>query len=100
MLAVLEVMDKEPGVIAFWVSAGVLGIIGYLLARRRWWWALPVLILLAVSSAAAWGEWTDSQVGPAIALEAGRFYGSHLLASTILAAGLTIAGMAWPKRAA
>ncbi len=99
-LVLLEVMDKEPGITGFWASAAVLGILGYLLARRRWWWALPILVLLTASFIGTWSEWTDPFVGPAIAVEAGRFYGYHLIASTMLAAGATVAGMVWPKRAA
>jgi hypothetical protein len=92
-LALLEVMDTEPGITAFWVSAAVWGAIGYLLARRRWWWAVPILGLLGVSFAAVWSEWSDPFVGPAISIEAGRLYPYHLIASTVLAAGLTIAGL-------
>ena len=92
-LALLEVMDKEPGITAFWVSAVVWGAIGYLLARRRRWWAVPVLVLLALSFAAVWSEWTDPYVGAAISPEAGRLYPYHLIASTLLAAALTIVGM-------
>ena len=91
--ALLEAMDKEPGVTAFWVSAVLWGAIGHSLARRRRWWAAPVLVLLAISFAAVWSEWTDPFVGPAIAVEAGRFYPYHLIASTLLAATLTVAGM-------
>lgn len=92
-LALLKVMDKEPGITAFWVSAVVWGALGYLLARRRRWWAVPILGLLALSFAAVWSEWSDPFVGPAIVVEAGRLYPYHLIASTLLAAGLTIVGM-------
>ena len=86
-------MDKEPGATAFWVSAVLWGAIGYFLARRRRWWAVPALVLLAASFAGTWAEWTDPFVGPAIAVEAGRLYPYHLVASTLLAAVLTIVGM-------
>lgn len=92
-LVLLEVMDKEPGVTAFWVSAVLWGAIGFSLARRRRWWAVPVLVLLAVSFIGVWSEWRDPFVGPAIAVEAGRLYPYHLIASTLLAAALTLAGM-------
>jgi hypothetical protein len=98
-LALLEVMDKEPGIIGFWIGAIVLGALGFQLARRRWWWALPVLALLSVSVSATWGEWTDPWVGPAIAAEAGRWYPYHLFASAALATGLTIVGMVRGRRA-
>ena len=96
----LEVMDKEPSIASFWISALVLGGVGFVLARRRWWWALPVLALLAAAFAGTWAEWTDPFVGPAIAAEAGRAYPYHLLASTALAAGLTVIGMVRSWRAA
>ena len=99
-LALIEVMDKEPGIIGFWVSAIVLGIVGFYLARRRWWWAVPILMLLAIGFIGTWGEWTDPLVGPAIAQEAGRFYPFHLVASTTLAGGAIILGMLRPRRAA
>ena len=99
-LAPFEVMDKEPGILGFWVAALVLGGIGYVLARRRWWWAVPILALLALGFVGTWGEWTDPYVGPAIANEAGRFYPYHLSASTVFAAGLTLFGMTRPRREA
>ena len=99
-LALLEVMDKEPGIISFWLSALVLGGAGFLLARRRWWYAVPILASLALGFVATWGEWTDPFVGPAIASEAGASYPYHLIASTLLAAVLTVAGMFWRRRAA
>jgi hypothetical protein len=99
-LALLEVMDKEPGIIAFWLSALVLGGAGFLLAHQRWWYALPILAILAVGFVATWTEWTDPYVGPAIASEAGASYPYHLIASTLLGAALTGAGMLWRRRAA
>jgi hypothetical protein len=99
-LALLEVMDKEPGVLGFYVTAAVLGGIGFFLARRRWWYAVSVLALLAISFWATWGEWTDPYVGPAIATKAGAWYPYHLIASMVLAVALTLAGMLWRRRAA
>ena len=99
-LILLEVMDKEPSIPEFWISALVLGVVGFLAARRRWWWALPVLAILAIGFVSTWSEWTDSFVGPAIARDAGRFYPYHLIAATLLSGGLTIAGMLLSRRAA
>ena len=98
-LLALEVMDKEPGIPGFWISAVVLGGVGYFLARRRWWWAVPILVVLAFSTWGVWSEWTDPVVGPAIAAEAGAWYPYHLIASALLAAGLTLAGV-WRARRA
>jgi hypothetical protein len=100
VLALLEVMDKEPGILGFWLSAIVLGAIGFAAARRRWWWSLPILALLAVGFVATWSEWTDPFVGPAIAHEAGRFYPYHLVVSTVLATTFTVAGMILPRKPA
>ena len=100
VFALLEVMDKESSILSFWVSAFVVGGVGFLLARRRWWWVLPVLALLAFSFIGTWMEWTDPFVGPAIAREAGPRYPVHLIASTVVAAGLTLAGLIRAKRAA
>ena len=100
VLVRLEVMDKEPSILAIWVAALVLGGVGYRLAHRRWWWVLPLLLLLAASFAGLWAEWTDPLVGAAIAAEAGRQYPAHLLAATALAAGLIVAGLIRTKRAA
>jgi hypothetical protein len=99
-LALLEVMDKEPGIVGVYVGAAVLGSAGFLLARRRWWYALPILTLLAVSFMGTWAEWTDPYVGPAIASEAGAWYPYHLIASTVIAVVLTGVGMLWRRRAA
>ena len=96
----LEVMDKESSILSFWVSAFVVGGVGFFLARRRWWWVLPVLALLAFSFIGTWMEWKDPFVGPAIAQEAGPRYPIHLIASTSVAAGLTLAGLIRLKRAA
>ena len=96
----LEVMDKEPSIIGFWVGALVLGGVGFFLARRRRGWALPIFALLAVFFAGTWMEWRDPFVGPAIAREAGPRYPYHLIASTLLAAALTLAGLIRVRRAA
>jgi len=98
-LTLLKVMDKEPGILSFWLSAVVLGGLGFLLGRRRWWLALPVLAVLALGFLGVWHEWMDPTVGPAIAEEAGLSYPWHLIVSKLLATGLTVAGMVWRKRA-
>jgi hypothetical protein len=97
-LALLEVMDKEPGILGFWISAIVLGGLGFSLARRRWWWAAPIIILIVIGFLGTWDEWTDPFVGPAIAREAGRSYPFHLIASTSLACAVIILGMIRPRR--
>lgn len=91
-------MDKEPGILSFWLSAAVLGVLGFFLARRRWWLSLPIFALLALGFLGAWHEWMDPAVGPAIAEEAGLSYPWHLIISKLLAMGLTIAGMVRRKR--
>lgn len=100
MLAPIEVMDKEPGILGFWLGALVLGSVGFMLARRRWWWAVPVVVLIVIGFLGTWAEWTDPFVGPAIAKEAGTSYPTHLIASTVLACGVIVLGMLRPRRAA
>ena len=39
----LEVMDKEASVTDLWVSAVVIGVGGFFLARYRYWLVAPVL---------------------------------------------------------
>ena len=96
----LEVMDKEPSILSFWVSGLVWGGLGFLLARRRWWWSTPVVVIFAASALGVWSEWTDPFVGPAIAEEAGRLYFYHFVASALLASGLIIAGAVVGRRRA
>ena len=73
-VAVAEVMDKEPTLVATWAWAlvgGALGLVGW-----RWrWWAGAVLVLLpAAYFTGLHFELTDPYVGPDIVREAGRGY--------------------------
>ena len=95
LLALLEVMDKEPPLPWIWFSSLVLGGIGFWSTRRWIWPAMPVIAYLALGIWAADGEIRDPYVGPAILEEAGRGYivQSYLLPSLAIAA--TVAGLAW-----
>lgn len=96
-LLVLEVVDKEPSVIAIWIRAIVLGLVGCLAGRWRRWAALPFMVWLGLSLWAGMGEVHDPFVGPAIFREAGRAYPWHLFASSMLGFVLAFLGMTWPK---
>ena len=94
----LEVLDKELTIPEFWIGAAVLGAIGFLAGRWRWWAAIPLFLSVAICAGVGWTEWTDPYVGPAIRLEAGATYPYHLIASALLATGLTVAGVGSRRR--
>ena len=73
-LAVAEVMDKEPTLVATWAWAligGALGLAGW---RFRWWAGVVSTLLPAAYFAGLHFELTDPYVGPDIVKEAGRGY--------------------------
>ena len=72
MLAMFEVMDKEPSLFELVVWYGVLVAISYLASRKRWWLGLLLLPVIAACSNIA--EVRDAYVGPAILHEAGHWY--------------------------
>src|SRR5947207_3513536 len=73
-VAVAEVMDKEPTLVATWAWAligGALGLAGW---RFRWWAGVVSALLPAAYFAGLHFELTDPYVGPDIVKEAGRGY--------------------------
>jgi hypothetical protein len=96
--ALLEVMDKEPGIASFWVSAAVIGAAGHLAGRWRWWAGNPIIALLLLGALGPWAEWRDPFAGPAIAREAGASYPYHLGASKLAGSAATLAGMLRRRR--
>ena len=72
-----EVMDKEPSILAHWLSAVVLG--GGAIAAWRWrWWAGSLVTAIGVLIVPSfYWELNDSSVGPAIRAEAGNTYVLH-----------------------
>jgi len=98
-MAVLEVMDKEPTLLAVWGAAVLLGLVGYTAARFRRWLVIPALAVIAFLAWAQLGELADPTVGPAIIQEAGRGYLIQSCAAVALAVILSVLGLA-PKRGA
>ena len=71
-LAIFEVMDKEPSLVALAVSYTLLCIIAFAASRKKWWLGLLLLPVIAIFNNIA--ELRDPYVGPAILHEAGRRY--------------------------
>ena len=99
MIAVLEVMDKEPTLGAIWGAASLLGLVGFAAARLRRWLVIPALALIAIMAWSQLGELADPTVGPAIIQEAGRGYLVQSCAAVALAVILSVLGLV-PKRRA
>ena len=97
-LALLEVMDKEPGVLALWLSGIVWAAAGHVLGHRRWWAGAGVIAIRLLALWGLWGEITDPFVGPAIQREAGPFYAWHAVGSAALVVGATGAGIVSGRR--
>jgi hypothetical protein len=73
-VAVAEVMDKEPTLVATWawaLTGGALGFVGW---RFRWWAGAVLALLPAAYFVGLHLELTDPYVGPDIIREAGRGY--------------------------
>ena len=98
MLLVLEVMDKEPTLLAIWAASLVLGLLGFAAVRFRRWLVLPVLAVIAFVAWSQLGELADPFVGPAIIQEAGRGYLIQSCAAVALAVIISVLGLV-PKRA-
>src|SRR5688500_13278851 len=96
----LEVGDKVPtSVPQIWVTAVVLGVVGFVAARWHWWAAIPFVALQAIGLWAVSGELNDPFVGPAMLHEGGPALPTHLCVAAGFAAGLAILGAALRKRA-
>jgi hypothetical protein len=72
ILAMFEVMDKEPSLVALAVQYCVLCAIAFLVSLKRWWFGLLLLPVLAVFNNLT--EIRDPYVGPAILHEGGQRY--------------------------
>ena len=96
VLLLLEVMDKEPGAVALWLQALLLGMAGYLAARFRPRW----LVLVAGMTALALWSWVselrDPFVGVAMRAEAGPTYVPQGYASFAMIGVASLAG--WMAR--
>ena len=83
-LLLFEVMDKEPTLVAIWISSIVLGIGGLILCKYKWWMATIVIAIAVVLALDLLLELHDPFVGPAIIREAGSTYVlQSYIASTI-----------------
>jgi hypothetical protein len=74
MLIILEVMDKEPSLVAIWLTYLALGIAGFSVARFRRWLVVVPAVLIFFFAASQLSEWLDPFVGPAMRHEAGTSY--------------------------
>jgi hypothetical protein len=86
---IAEVVDKEPSLIAIWLSHVLLAGLGYYLCRRNWRWLFAVAPL---SSYAVWFgaiDLWDKSVGPAILVESSSFFVQwHVAMALVVAAPL------------
>jgi len=73
-VAVAEVMDKEPTLVATWAWALVGGALSFVGWRWRWWAGAVLVLLPAAYFTGLHFELTDPYVGPDIVREAGRGY--------------------------
>lgn len=74
LFPVAEVMDKEPGIVAIWVTALLIAVLGAAAALIRWWAGLLFCAVAIALSIATLLEILDPFVGPAIRREAGAGY--------------------------
>jgi len=98
MLAIFEVMDKEPS--ALWLAGCYCGlcIAALVAARVRWWLGLlllPVIVALSTNIL----ELRDPYVGPEIVREAGLYYVVLSYAMPITALSLAIIAAIWQRKA-
>jgi hypothetical protein len=86
---IAEVLDKEPGLAAIWLSHVILAGLGYLLCRRDWRWLFAVV---PMSTYAVWFgavDLWDTSVGPAILQESRPFFVQwHIAMALVVAAPL------------
>lgn len=93
----LEVMDKEPTLLAVWGAALVLGLLGFAATRFRRWLVLPALAGIGLVAWSQLGELADPALGPAILEEAGQGYLIQVCAAVALAVVLAVVGLV-PRR--
>jgi hypothetical protein len=92
-VAVAEVMDKEPTLIATWAWALVGGALGFVGWRFRWWAGAALALLPTVHFAGLHFELTDPYVGPDIVQEAGRGYVLWSYGAAVVFIVLQVAGV-------
>jgi hypothetical protein len=93
VLAILEVMDKEPGISRVWVTFTLLGAVAFIAVFwRRWAWICLVL-LLGLLALERISELHDPLVGADLLREAGRGYFIHSYAA--ISIGLLLAAAGW-----
>ena len=95
---ILQVMDKEPTLLAVWGTALVLGLVGFAATRFRRWLVLPALAGIGFVAWSQLGQLADPVVGPAILQRAGQGYLIQACAAVALAVVLAVVGLV-PKRA-
>ena len=97
MLAIFEVMDKEPS--ALWLAGcyGGVCVAAFLASRVRWW--LGLLLLPVIVACTNIPELRDPYVGPEIVREAGWYYVALSYAMPITALSLTILAAIWQRKA-
>jgi len=88
VLAIFEVMDKEPSLLALAAVYGVLCATAYVGSRKRWWLGLLLLPFVGLVNNVA--ELRDPYVGPAILQEAGWPYVAMSYAMLLAAVALPI----------
>jgi ABC-type dipeptide/oligopeptide/nickel transport system permease component len=91
--AFAEVMDKEPTLIAIWVSALIGSLVCFWSGQYKWW--IPIIIFpIAIARPLGCVIATlDPHVGPAIFNEAGWSYVLQAYAATFLVLFSLIAGV-------
>lgn len=92
-LAVLQLMDGEPGVRMLWLGYLCFGLI----ALAAGWRVHPLagilgVVLMAVYGWSVWGDLRDPFVGPDILASAGETYPMHAYASMFLGILLGLSG--------
>jgi hypothetical protein len=91
--AFAEVSDKMPSVARIWIQGGIVGAVGFFIARYRLWAGLVFGLVTIFFCIGTYGLISDPFVGPAIKAEQGNpylfaVYGSIILVSVPLIAGL------------
>jgi hypothetical protein len=98
LLAVAEVMDKEPSLSEVWLLAIAASAVAFVACRWKPWLALATAPLPLLYLASFIDEVTDRHVGPAIISEAGVSYVVLCSLAFLLVAGAHAAGIALWRR--
>ena len=92
LLAILEVMDKEPSLARTWIIAVGLGAAGFLAGRRRPWFAVPFVVAVLFLGVSRLAEFQDPYVGPAVRQEAGNAHVWLSYLAVVVGLSLSLAG--------